>query len=222
MYIMYLDGVALPVTPSKLDVKIKNQNKAINLINESEVNILKNAGLTEMSLTATVPHVRYPYAVYPQGFKDASYFLGKLEQLKTSKKPFQFICVRESLSGEDLFDTNIKVSLEDYKIEENAADGQELTIDIKLKQYRDFGTKRINIAPRTQTRAAAATVQTARPTTTAPKPKTYTVKTGDTLWSIARKTLGNGSRHTEIFNLNRNIISNPNVIRVGQVLRLPV
>lgn len=222
MYIMYLDGVALPVTPSKLDVKIKNQNKTINLINESEVNILKDAGLTEISLTATIPHVRYPYSVYPQGFKDASYFLGKLEQLKTSKKPFQFICVRESPSGDYLFDTNIKVSIEDYKIEENASDGQEVTIDIKLKQYRDYGTKRINIAPRTQVSVAAATVQSARPTTTAPRPKTYTVKAGDTLWAIAKKTLGNGSRHKEIFNLNRNIISNPNVIRVGQVLRLPV
>ena len=40
-YTFYLDGVQLPVTPSKLETKIKNNNKTINLINEGDVNVLK-------------------------------------------------------------------------------------------------------------------------------------------------------------------------------------
>lgn len=32
--------------------------------------------------------------------------------------------------------------------------------------------------------------------------KTYTVKCGDTLWGIARKQLGTGSRYKEIMKLN--------------------
>lgn len=219
-YIMYLDGVALPVTPSKLEMKIKNQNKTINLINEGEINILKDAGLTEISFEVAIPHVKYPYAIYPDGFKTADFYLDKFEQLKTSKKPFQFICSRVSPSRKLLFDTNIKVSLEDYAIKEDASFGQELKVSIKLKQYKDYGTKLVNVK-RTTAQVASATVQKPRPAETAPSLKTYTVKQGDTLWAIAKKYLGDGNRYTEIYNLNKNKVSNPNLIYPGQVLTLP-
>lgn len=216
---MYLDGVALPVTPSKLEKKIENQNKTINLINEGEINILKDAGLTEITFEAAIPHVKYPYAIYPDGFKTADFYLDKFEQLKNSKKPFQFICSRVSPSKKLLFYTNIKVSLEDYTIKEDASFGQELVVSVKLKKYRNYGTKLVNV--KTQQQATTATVQKPRPAETAPKLKTYTVKQGDTLWAIAKKYLGDGNRYTEIYNLNKNKISNPNLIYPGQVLTLP-
>jgi hypothetical protein len=46
----------------------------------------------------------------------------------------------------------------------------------------------------------------------------YTVVPGDTLWGIAQKRLGNGSRYQEIMALNG---LNSTLIRVGQKLRLP-
>lgn len=52
-------------------------------------------------------------------------------------------------------------------------------------------------------------------------PATYTVKAGDTLSGIAQKTLGDSKRWPEIHALNRDQISNPNVIRPGMVLKLP-
>ena len=219
-YIVYLDSVALPITPSKMQMKIKNQNKTITLINDGEVNILKDAGLTEISFDVIIPQVKYPFAIYSRGFKDAEFFLDKFESLKTRKKPFQFICSRTLPSGKLLFDTNIKVSLEDYKIDEDAKDGQDLTVTITLKQYKDYGTKLVNIAIK-QTTAPKATVKAARPAETAPALKTYTVKSGDTLWAIAKKYLGNGSRYTEVYNLNKSKIKNPNLIYPGQVLTLP-
>lgn len=59
----------------------------------------------------------------------------------------------------------------------------------------------------------------------APKPVdntvTYTVKPGDTLWGIAERFLGKGSRWREIYYANRAIIgANPNVIRPGQKLTI--
>ena len=35
-----MDGVRLPVTPRALTIKISNQNKTINLINEGQRNII--------------------------------------------------------------------------------------------------------------------------------------------------------------------------------------
>ena len=49
----------------------------------------------------------------------------------------------------------------------------------------------------------------------------YTVKPGDTLWSIAKKFLGSGFRWGELFQLNADLVKNPRMIYVGQVLRVP-
>jgi len=51
-------------------------------------------------------------------------------------------------------------------------------------------------------------------------PRTYTVKAGDTLRSIARELLGDGERWKDIFEWNSDKLSNPNQIEPGQVLRL--
>lgn len=58
--------------------------------------------------------------------------------------------------------------------------------------------------------------------TTAPAAvQTYTVVSGDNLSKIAKKFLGNANRWHEIFDANRDQISNPDLIKVGQVLKIP-
>jgi len=52
-------------------------------------------------------------------------------------------------------------------------------------------------------------------------PKFYTVKAGDTLGDIAQRELGDTNRYNEIFQANRNILSSPDAIDVGQTLRIP-
>jgi len=49
----------------------------------------------------------------------------------------------------------------------------------------------------------------------------YTVQAGDTLERIARKQLSNGPRWNEIFELNRDRISDPARLKIGQKLRIP-
>lgn len=144
-YSFFFGNVQLPVAPEKLEMKINNQNTTINLINDQEVNILKRPGLTEITFDVLIPQFKYPFATYPNGFKDASYFLGVFETLKTSTKPFQFIVSRTTPNGKLLFDTNIKVSLEEYTITEDAGEGFDLKISVTLKQYVDYGTKTIKI-----------------------------------------------------------------------------
>lgn len=50
---------------------------------------------------------------------------------------------------------------------------------------------------------------------------TYEVVSGDTLWAIAARFLGDGSRWREIFEANRDQIGNPNLIYPGQRFRIP-
>ncbi len=50
----------------------------------------------------------------------------------------------------------------------------------------------------------------------------YLVQPGDTLGIIAKRFLGSRSRWPEIFEVNRDTIQNPDRIRVGQALRIPI
>ncbi len=54
-----------------------------------------------------------------------------------------------------------------------------------------------------------------------PDPVFHTVKKGDTLSAIAKKTLGKASRYPEIFEANKPMLTHPDKIYPGQVLRIP-
>lgn len=215
-----MDKCLLPVTPSKLTTKINNANRTVNLINEGEVNILKQAKLTDVEFECDIPQVKQPYAVYPSGFKGAWYFLDYFESLKNSREPFQFIVCRRTPDGKKFFNTNMKVTLEDYKITEDAKQGFDLSVKVTLKQWRDYGTKTVNIQI-----AASKPKVSVKPQRTAAAPtasQSYTVVKGDCLWNIAKKFYGNGSKYILIYNANKGTVGgNPNLIYPGQVLTIP-
>lgn len=49
----------------------------------------------------------------------------------------------------------------------------------------------------------------------------HTVVSGDTLSKLAKVHLDNANRYMEIFNANKNILTDPNLIKVGQRLVIP-
>lgn len=225
-YNCYLFGEKMPQTPAKLSVKIKGKNSTVTLLNEGEINFLKYPGLTEITLPLVFPMLT--------AGKRPDYYLTLLERAKTQRTTTQLIMTRATPSGGLLFDTNIKVSVEDYTIEENATNGLDVSVEVKLKQYRDYSTKTVTISStvthndtkdtttkKTTTTQKTAVVKQTRETTNAPSTKTYTVKKGDTLWGIAKKYYGNGAKYTQIYNANKGKIKNPNLIYVGQVFTIP-
>ena len=117
------------------------------------------------------------------------------------------------------------VSLESYNISDDVKEGFDIKVSIKLKQFKNFGTKTCEIKLEDK-KATATPPATERPAENSPKPPensntTYTVKKGDCLWKIAKRFYGNGASYKKIFNANRDKISNPNKIQIGQVLTIP-
>lgn len=159
-YYFFFGDTMLPVPPSKMSLKINDKDKVINLINEGEASILKTPGLTTLSFTLLLPNSSYPFANTPDGSvtsilssllgrssstKQASTYISMLENYKTTQTPFQFVVVRMKPNFEQLFHTNLKVSLVDYSLNEDALNGFDVSAEIKLRQYKDFGTKTLNV-----------------------------------------------------------------------------
>ncbi|MDL1891681.1 LysM peptidoglycan-binding domain-containing protein [Sphingobacteriales bacterium CHB3] len=49
----------------------------------------------------------------------------------------------------------------------------------------------------------------------------YTVQSGDTLSKIAKQHLGSPNKYMDIFNINKDVLTNPDLIKVGQHLKIP-
>ena len=96
--------------------------------------------------------------------------------------------------------------------------------DIEFERRRDIKIVSTQVATTTTTTTS---------TTTPSTKKTHTVQKGDTLWAIARKYYGNGSKYTSIYNENKTIIEQTakkygnkssnggNLIYPGTVLTIP-
>ena len=224
MYQFFIDNVMLPIAPASMDTNINNKNTTITLLNGEEINIIKSAGLSDVTFTALLPNKNYPFSVYQNGsFQNAQYYLDLFERLKLSQKPFLFFVIRIDDSGNVVYQGSTSenkepyYTLEDYSIKEDAEEyGIDCGVEISLKQYRSYATAtgKIQFDQNGQT----ATLTPKRDTTSKQNSKSYTVQKGDTLWNICKKELGDGSKYTEI--AKKNNIATPNDIQVGQVIQL--
>lgn len=213
-YAFYIDGVLFPITPQRMNIKFKNRNRTVTLVNEGEFNILKESGLQEISFDACIPAVKYPFAQYLGGiFLPIVYYIELIKKLKNSKKPFNFVIIREGSIGVLGYSHCMKVSLEDFQIKEDASEGRDVIVSLNLKEYKDSNRAIVSAIS-----GGLITTTKVRDNASKTIAKTYTVKAGDTLYNIAKKELGNGSRYLDLKTLNN--LANANSIKVGQVLRL--
>ena len=125
----------------------------------------------------------------------------RLKEMLADKKPYSFV-----MSGVQL-EIRMEATLEELELWQEGGD-ESICYRVKLQEYRDAEATVLEITE-------SSTVRTEE----SQSPQTYTVKSGDTLWAIARQYLGDGSRYGEIAALSG--IGNPNLIYPGQVLTLP-
>lgn len=219
MYSFYFGSLLLPVTPQKLTTKIKGNNKTLTLVNEGDINFLRSPGLTEISFDVVLPMLgQYNFA---DTYRRPDYYLSIFEKYMTERTPFRFIVSRMSPSGRLLFSTNMNVSLENYNVTEDATKGPDMTVSVTLKQYIDYATKTVTVTKSATESKPTVKQETKRETTSKKTAKTYTVKSGDCLWNIAKKLYGDGAQYTKIYNANKDKIKNPNLIYPGQVFTIP-
>lgn len=55
----------------------------------------------------------------------------------------------------------------------------------------------------------------------APATRTYTIRKHDKLWNLAKTMLKSGARWRELYELNRDVISDPDNLKPGTIIRIP-
>lgn len=223
-YYFFLGDTMLPVPPAKMNIKINNKNKTINLINEGEVNIIKAAGLTEISFDARLPNNKYPFANYDTSlsdsvssnlfgnsfsYKKADYFLDNFKTSKLSNLPVRLIITRMR-NWQLLFDTNMLVTLEDYGIDEDADNGFDLVVPLRFKQYRPYGTKECEVTT-DENGVQHISVKETRPAYDKTVPNAYKIRNEQSMWEVCKRMSGGSLDWREV--MEKNNITNP----LGQV-----
>lgn len=202
------DKFMLPVNPESFAFTEKHNNTSVNVNSIGEVNLLGKRDLKTGTISSHFPKRDRNYA--NNSGRQAPYtYVNKLLSWKSSGKPIQLI-----ITGTKI---NFQVTIETLKYGEQDGTG-DVYYDLTLKEYRAVEIKKTKLKKKKKT-----TKKKSKPKRPAAKKKTktYTVKSGDCLWNIAKKFYGNGAQYTKIYNANKGKIKNPNLIYPGQVLTIP-
>lgn len=204
------EKIQLPVLPESFKVKNGSKNDSINIAGLGEITIMQGCPALQFSFSSFFPATRFP-GIQVSSITKPLTLIEKINSWKAGDKPVHFIA---TACGVDIFAT-----IESFDYEEDGGDPGTYQYSITLKEYREITVRQVTVDVPKQT----ATVKKEEPRVdNTVQPKTYTVKSGDCLWNIAKKYYGNGSQYTKIYNANKGVIGgNPNLIYPGQVLTIP-
>lgn len=221
MYILTLGELTFPVAPKTINIKTDGQNQTINLINGGDVSIVKLPKLSNISFEVELPYNNRDYAVYENGFTNPYYYIKQIESYMQNRQSVEFTVLRKLPNNKVLYQSSFLVTIEDFEVKDSFEYGFDTYVNINLKEYKKFESK--SIKSNINGNNLEIFSENNRDTESSPNPKTpitYIIKTGDTLWDIAKKYYGDGSKYTII--ANENDISNPNMLTIGDSITIPV
>ena len=204
------EKIQLPVLPESFQTKNGSSNDSVDITGLGEITIMQSRPALQFSFSSFFPAAKFPGLQVSSITKPLT-LIQKINTWKASRKPVHFIC---TACGVDLYCT-----IEKFGYSEEGGDPGTYQYSITLKEYREITVRQVKVdIPKKE-----ATVQKEEPRVdNSVQPKTYTVKSGDCLWNIAKKYYGSGSDYTKIYNANKGTIGgNPNLIYPGQVLTIP-
>lgn len=204
------EKIQLPVLPERFETRNGSNNSSMNISGLGEIVIMQSRPALQFSFSSFFPATKFP-GVQVGSLTKPLTLVQKINEWKTSKKPVHLIA---TACGVDLY-----ASIEDFSYSEEGGDPGTYQYSITLKEYREITVRQVKVdIPK-----AVATVKKTEPRVdNTVQPRTYTVKSGDCLWNIAKKFYGNGAQYTKIYNANKGVIGgNPNLIYPGQVLTIP-
>lgn len=206
----------IPVLPEQFTASVGSKNNTVDVVGLGEIIVKQARPAFQFTFSSFFPAAYFP-GMRSRSIKKPLTYVNEIKKLIESTKPVHLIIT--SL-GVDSFCT-----IEKFSWNEQGGDVGTIYYDMTLKEYREITVRQVKVGA-SKTASSNKSTATVKKTETrvdnTQKPKTHTVVYGDCLWNIAKKYYGDGAKYTVIYNANKKIIgSNPNVIKVGQVLTIP-
>lgn len=195
----------LPILPAEYEISNESNNTQVNIHSLGEINLIGKRKLRNISFSSFFPHQPYytcQYTTFPSPKESVA-----LIQTMQSNGVLRLI-----MTG--VLDT--ECTIESFTWSEN--DGtKDINFSLDLKEYRHPQiTKPKETVPKKIT--APATKRSNKEV----KTTRYVVKKGDTLSKIAKMLTGNSANWRLIWEQNKNIIDDPNLIYPKQELTIKV
>lgn len=187
------EKLQLPVNPSEFTISKGNLNQTVSVNDVGEVNLIGKPGLASVSLASFFPAREYGFCEY-SSFPDSYDCVQLIDSWRLSGKPIRLI-----ISGTNI---NLAMAIENFDYGEKGGT-RDVYYTLELKEYRFLSVQ--NTARGNETRPVSRSV-----------PQDYVVKSGDTLWEIAKRLTGDGGNFQDI--AAKNSIVDPNMIYPGQKL----
>ena len=192
------ERIYFTVNPARLTVTRPNENRVRSLAMGGTVNIWGGRGLREVRLTIFLPAASSPFYTG----QEPETVLAMLKSWQDSGDPVRLI-----ISGSDINDAFL---IED--VSETLAEGdRDVGLTLTLREYK-FKSALAALA------GGSGSAAPRKRTDERAMPRTYTVKKGDTLWDIACRFYGDGTKWRAI--AAKNGVADPRKLQVGKVLTL--
>ena len=212
--------IVIPVNPSKLEIKRKSTNTDIDIVGIGKVTRKGEPELIRTEIKSFFPSKK---SYFYTGIKPLTYinFINSIWHAKNTNNNVAKIITHG-------LDVNLCMNfiIESFEYDHNAGD-DDISYTLSIKQYIAYGVKYTDtkFTGMASARAMSTTAEYLNAigddSANLNQEKTYTVQSGDSLFTITKRCTGNGNQWNALYELNKDKISNPDLIYAGQVLTLP-
>lgn len=199
--------IHFPINPQRVWVTMGAVTQDYSVINLGDIRFPQGNRVTEISWEGILPGRARAKASFVKDWRDPGMLYADLKRFKDAGAVLRLL-ITETPINIDVFIDSLDMTW--------AGGLGDIEYSISLSEYKPLKVYSTAERPITTTLAPAATTRPSKPA-----PRTYTVQKGDSLWKIAQRFLGKGSRYMEIVKANPGKIKNPNLIYPGQVLIIP-
>lgn len=217
----------LPVNPEEITETSSLAIEKYEILSLGQIAIPTHLELRKFSFDAEFPNIKSSYITNETSFMSAKIWLEIFEECRKGLIPIKFVFGPDN-NGNNKVDKgkgeSVSVLIEELEITEKAGEEGDKYIKLTLLEYKDYSVGKVTEIKKSSTSGKSVYKKKKSSSSAKVNKKstgTHVVRSGDTLWGIAKIHYDNGSKYKIIYNANKDKIKNPALLTVGWKLKIP-